>query len=611
MGRRGRRQRGPQPGPVIGARIDISSVGVYGQAGVEEDYLVTYTVSNPEDVDDTTATLAIYQDGQEVGSDKVAIGPFTPFEGGGTIQYRFLQGSQGTGYTFQVTGNAPKSGPWLWPYETEVVDELDRGYADYETAPAGTYDLMIFTGQSNMVGRGTAAGTTSYPPVGMAYTLNYGETNTRPMTNAFKHFEVEAEGSMITPFVASYIAETGRKVIAVPCGKDAQFVAAWKDGQPLNGAAKTAIANAKVFCDSNNINVGSITFHWNQGERDGKNVGSAEQYIQEFMEGWNNILDFSAFTRDQYDYFFIHRVGCGYYPTDETGKWVGYLNVLRAQSAITANARFSDFYKVGYLQLASMKFENGYMLSDATHFNDAGLEKWGTEAGKIVADAMTKDIFVDSLKASNDDYSLEVLGTDVDADEIVHLAVNTSTDQLLASVGVKNPEVVNVDGASTSVTAPIQYDEFSLLQTKGIFVAIAFSSSVQNEGSVKSPASNNTWDAIRFNGVDNSVTIRFTSDDGAEGDNISNSTGAQGRAAWNSSDNKTVWNAFNYTNSNMTQPPGYTTSRDFFKLPLVSNATNITNGLGQQNSIYGNVRIFNGYIDPTVAILSLPSTLIN
>ena len=86
MGRRWARPSGPSPGPVVGARIDIDTVGVYGIAAVETDYLVNYTVSNPDDVDDTSATLVIKKEGIPVDDSIATIGPFTSTGDGGTIQ---------------------------------------------------------------------------------------------------------------------------------------------------------------------------------------------------------------------------------------------------------------------------------------------------------------------------------------------------------------------------------------------------------------------------------------------------------------------------------------------------------------------------------------------
>ncbi|WP_235549862.1 sialate O-acetylesterase [Paenibacillus sp. Soil766] len=149
-------------------------------------------------------------------------------------------------------------------------------------------DLIMFMGQSNMAGRGTAA---QAPAVaaGTAYEFRAisDPTQLYPLSEPFGENENNASGitepgaktgSMVSAFVNAYFGVVGRKVVAVSAAKGGSSITLWQPGGAYLNDAIARYNTAKNWLTSNGYTIKNKFMVWCQGETDGDNAMSGANY---------------------------------------------------------------------------------------------------------------------------------------------------------------------------------------------------------------------------------------------------------------------------------------------------------------------------------------------
>lgn len=154
-------------------------------------------------------------------------------------------------------------------------------------------DLIVFAGQSNMSGRGTAADAVvcdknagfefkavSNPatlmPIAEPFGLN--EDKAGAITDANEDGTTKRSGSMVSALVDEYHKLTGRQIIAVSASVGGTTSFQWKNIY-INDAAERLDA-AKEFLKKAGVGIDRIFIVWCQGESDGDADTTPEIYIK-------------------------------------------------------------------------------------------------------------------------------------------------------------------------------------------------------------------------------------------------------------------------------------------------------------------------------------------
>ncbi len=179
--------------------------------------------------------------------------------------------------------------------DVKTTDDESEIYMLTNTATMGLFtvttkqnvvDLIMFMGQSNMAGRGTAA---DAPAVGEGYGYEFravsDPTKLYPITEPFGVSEnrgVVTEksktGSMVSAFVNAYYEERNVPVVAVSCSKGGTATDFWApNGDALNEAIARHDA-AKEWLEDNGYTIARDFMVWCQGESDANDGVTASAY---------------------------------------------------------------------------------------------------------------------------------------------------------------------------------------------------------------------------------------------------------------------------------------------------------------------------------------------
>lgn len=253
-------------------------------------------------------------------------------------------------------------------------------------------DVVLFMGQSNMAGRGitgekwpeqapklTPTAAYEYKAVsnpGELYVLKepFGvdENNPNGINDVFSNGTKAKTGSMVTAFCNEYYAKTMTSIVAVSASKGGSSIAEWKP-ESESGYLKDAISrfiSAKDYLDKNGYLIGRIFAVWCQGETDGDNGISKQEYIIQFNKMWKELHKVIP------DLFLIKIGQCNI-----EGQYDKYDTIRGAQDIIVAEHK--------HVHMAADAFygmrEQGLM-KDAFHYYQQGYNICGAEAGRNIAE---------------------------------------------------------------------------------------------------------------------------------------------------------------------------------------------------------------------------------
>ncbi|WP_082811936.1 sialate O-acetylesterase [Clostridium sp. Marseille-P299] len=174
-------------------------------------------------------------------------------------------------------------------------------------------DLVIFMGQSNASGVGTASLAPSVKSyMGSEFRAISDPTTLYDIQEPFgrdenKEFAINdrklKSGSLVSAFVNSYYTQTGHKLICVSASQGATSITSWQpEGSKLEDAINR-FQSAKTWLEQNGYTINNKFVVWLQGETDGGLGLSSEAYTNYLNKTIDAMLENGA------DNFYIIRIG--------------------------------------------------------------------------------------------------------------------------------------------------------------------------------------------------------------------------------------------------------------------------------------------------------------
>ncbi|MCR5418042.1 MAG: hypothetical protein K6E84_03930 [Lachnospiraceae bacterium] len=267
-----------------------------------------------------------------------------------------------------------------------------------------TVDIIVFTGQSNMMGHGNADEAPKLKKnAGYAYLPVTGKGRLSELWEPFGKDEHEGDfcniygdenlvtGSMVTAFVNAYYTQTGTPVVAVPAGLNGSGSLMWKTkhykavARRVNAAKKAAKKKFKI---------GHVYMVWLQGESDATAMqrnedGTCEsgmteaKYISNVKGMFKKVKNKAKVSK-----CFVIRIPSYYGDNkDPYGtSWNTYFKkIQKAQTNLCKDKNFVMVYS------KTPSLGKSYMQQDYLHINQQGLNKIGKGAGKAAGKFALKD----------------------------------------------------------------------------------------------------------------------------------------------------------------------------------------------------------------------------
>lgn len=165
----------------------------------------------------------------------------------------------------------------------EVRDKLNG------TNIAKTVDVIMFMGQSNMAGRGEVANAPSLiPGAGYEYRAISDPNDLVPMVEPFGATESNPSGinegaaktgSMVVAFTNAYYTHNGNvPVVGISASKGGTPISDWQPGGAYLNDAISRLTSCVTYLEANNYTIRHKYILWCQGETDGDNNTTAQDY---------------------------------------------------------------------------------------------------------------------------------------------------------------------------------------------------------------------------------------------------------------------------------------------------------------------------------------------
>ncbi|WP_438444132.1 sialate O-acetylesterase [Gorillibacterium sp. sgz5001074] len=239
-------------------------------------------------------------------------------------------------------------------------------------------DLILFMGQSNMAGRGTAEEAPEVP-TGAAYEFRAITDPTRlyPLTEPFGVRENNADsgvseslktGSMVSAFVSTYNKHTGRTIVGVSCSKGGTSISQWQPGGAFLKDAVARYHSAAEWLSGNGYAIANRFMVWCQGETDGDHGMPPVEYTAKLT------AMIEAMIESGMEMCYLVRIGRH---RDNASL---YDPIMAAQTELCRTFR--------HAVLVSTKFESmaaDGLMKDPFHYNQMGYNLVGEDAGRNTA----------------------------------------------------------------------------------------------------------------------------------------------------------------------------------------------------------------------------------
>lgn len=239
-------------------------------------------------------------------------------------------------------------------------------------------DLVMFMGQSNMAGRGTAS-ESPVVPVGCGYEFRaisdptklydliepFGKNENNSTSGVT---EGSKSGSMVSSFVNEYYKHTKTPIVAVSCSKGGTSIDFWQpNGKPLNDAINRHNL-AKEWLLENGYTIRRDFMVWCQGETDGDNSMSKDTYISKAK------LMIEAMMNCGVERCFIVRIG------NHRDKPTFYDTIINAQTELCKTYKNATLVSTDFAGMATSG-----LMKDVFHYKQEGYNIAGANAGRHTA----------------------------------------------------------------------------------------------------------------------------------------------------------------------------------------------------------------------------------
>ncbi len=237
-----------------------------------------------------------------------------------------------------------------------------------------TVDVVLFTGQSNMVGRDTSQYTAEIKN-GQAYEYKYnngGEDSlvavANPVGETFGNVEVSSGSSIVPEFCELYTNQTGRKIVAVHVARGGRAISNFEQGGAVYQNIISKYTGAIDYLTENeNFNIGKKFYLMFQGESD---TGSTtkEDYKTKYLSFHNGLK--TAFGMEFGAMFYTGR--------DSTAYADGIVRINTAKYELATEN--DDIILCSDSASEYITTNPEYLKSDNVHFNAAGMQALAAEA---------------------------------------------------------------------------------------------------------------------------------------------------------------------------------------------------------------------------------------
>ena len=268
-------------------------------------------------------------------------------------------------------------------------DDESLDYVAVITATAGLYavergqaggkvvDLVLFMGQSNMVGNGGTASEAPVVPAGHGYAFKSisAETGIYPLAEPFGAGEANSaigststRGSMVSAFANAYYDNTGVPIVGVFAAQGNTGIDFWLPGGDAFEEVVNRYRDAKYWLESNGYTVRNDFMVWCQGETDGENKMPKDTYKEKLFSMVDELL------AEGLDACFVVRIG---HNTTNTAK---YDDIILAQTEICR-----EYDEIVLVCTETVTFIDEGLMYDYVHYSQAGYNKAGSLAGENAA----------------------------------------------------------------------------------------------------------------------------------------------------------------------------------------------------------------------------------
>ncbi|HZG84014.1 sialate O-acetylesterase [Paenibacillus sp.] len=239
-------------------------------------------------------------------------------------------------------------------------------------------DLVLFMGQSNMAGRGTAEDAPAVPP-GAAYEFRAISDPTKlyhlaepfgahENNEASGIAEMTKTGSMVSAFAIEYHRLAGRPVVGVSCSKGGTSINRW---QPNGTFLRDAIARYRSASDwltGNGFVVRNRFMVWCQGETDGDRGMTKAEYAEKLKA----LID--AMIEEGLETCYVVRIG------NHRDRASLYNDIIDAQTELCKTYKHAVLVSTKFASMAA----DGLM-KDEFHYVQKAYNIVGAEAGMNAA----------------------------------------------------------------------------------------------------------------------------------------------------------------------------------------------------------------------------------
>ncbi len=234
-----------------------------------------------------------------------------------------------------------------------------------------TVDVVLFTGQSNMVGRETSKYTAEIKN-GQAYEYKYNNDSlvavANPVGENFGSVEVSSGSSIVPKFCELYTNQTGRKIIAVHVARGGQPISFFEQGgSGYNNIISKYTSAIDYITENENFKIGKKFYLMFQGESDTE-FTTKEDYQTRYMSFHNGLK--AAFGME---------FGAMFYTGRNTRDNPGGIVRINTAKYELAN-QYNDIILCSNSACDFLKEHPEYVRSDNVHYNADGLKAIAKEA---------------------------------------------------------------------------------------------------------------------------------------------------------------------------------------------------------------------------------------
>lgn len=249
-------------------------------------------------------------------------------------------------------------------------------------------DIVLFLGQSNMVGQGYSKDVTVNVKQQAGFEMRFNSSNSVAGIKYLKN-STTLNTSLIPAFANAYYNNTGVPIIAIESAVSGSSIKEWQSGKPYYETAKRKLLNTINYVQTHpeNFKLRHVYMVWYQGETDSPNL-AYESQLNTLFTNMKNI----GVTQN-----FIIRIGHLYRAPDKAGeqtqknKFNKYTEMIKLQTEIPRKSNLSVLISTraatlslvkGPAKDSSIEFPKiSNFMHDQVHFSQLGLDLIGSEAG--------------------------------------------------------------------------------------------------------------------------------------------------------------------------------------------------------------------------------------